>query len=68
MYNTNIGIGINNYNLTALKAIRNFSDDKGWAKVRIALAKGKKIHDKRETIKDRENKRQLDRVKKGFRR
>ena len=45
-----------------------FITDKGWAKVRIALAKGKKIHDKRETIKDRENKRQLDRVKKGFRR
>jgi SsrA-binding protein len=45
-----------------------FVSKKGWAKVRIALAKGKKIHDKRETIKDRDNKRQLDRVKKSFRR
>ena len=45
-----------------------FVSEKGWAKVRIALAKGKKIHDKRETIKDRDNKRQLDRVKKSFRR
>ena len=26
----------------------------------------KKIHDKRDTIKDRDNKRQLDRVKKSF--
>ncbi|MBL6647177.1 MAG: SsrA-binding protein, partial [Flavobacteriaceae bacterium] len=32
----------------------------------IALAKGKKIHDKRETLKDRDHKRQLDRVKKHF--
>ncbi len=45
-----------------------FLTDNGWAKVRIALAKGKKIHDKRDTIKDRENKRNLDRVKKNFRR
>ena len=45
-----------------------FLTDKGLAKVRIALGKGKKIHDKRETIKDRENKRQLDRVKKNFKR
>ena len=45
-----------------------FLSDKGFAKVRIALAKGKKIHDKRETIRDRDNKRQLDRVKKNFRR
>ena len=45
-----------------------FLSDKGLAKVRIALAKGKKIHDKRETIRDRDNKRQLDRVKKNFRR
>ena len=29
-------------------------------------AKGKKLFDKRETIKDRDNKRALDRVKKNF--
>mgnify|MGYP006109243097 CR=1 FL=1 len=38
----------------------------GLAKIEIALAKGKKLFDKRETIKDRDNKRDLDRVKKNF--
>jgi len=33
----------------------------------IALARGKKLYDKRETIKDRDNKRALDRIKKDFR-
>lgn len=37
---------------------------KGWAKLQIALARGKKNYDKREVIKDRENKRNLDRIKK----
>ena len=37
---------------------------KGWAKLSVALARGKKNYDKRETIKDRENKRNLDRIKK----
>jgi SsrA-binding protein len=44
-----------------------FITDKGYAKLVIALAKGKKLYDKRETIKDRENKRDLDRIKKAFR-
>lgn len=43
-----------------------FINDKGLAKLIIALAKGKKIYDKRETIKDRDNKRDLDRIKKNF--
>lgn len=43
-----------------------FINDKGLAKLIIALAKGKKIYDKRETIKDRDNKRNLDRIKKNF--
>ena len=43
-----------------------FINDKGFAKLRISLAKGKKLFDKRETIKDRDNKRDLDRVKKNF--
>ncbi len=34
----------------------------GKAKVLIALARGKKLFDKRESIKDRENKRTLDRI------
>lgn len=40
--------------------------EKGLAKINIALAKGKKLYDKRETMKDRDNKRDLDRIKKSF--
>lgn len=43
-----------------------FLNDRGLAKLNIALAKGKKLYDKRDTIKDRDNKRNLDRVKKSF--
>ena len=43
-----------------------FINENGLAKLEIALAKGKKIYDKRDTIKDRDTKRQLDRVKKSF--
>ena len=43
-----------------------FINEKGFAKLKIALAKGKKLFDKRETIKERENKRNLDRIKKNF--
>jgi len=43
-----------------------FIEDNGFAKMNIALAKGKKIHDKRETMKDRDNKRNLDRIKKTY--
>jgi SsrA-binding protein len=46
--------------------LRLFITDKGFAKIRIALARGKKLYDKRETIKDRDNKRDLDRIKKSF--
>ncbi|MDX1462401.1 MAG: SsrA-binding protein SmpB [Marinirhabdus sp.] len=43
-----------------------FTNDRGLAKLNIALAKGKKQYDKRETIKDRDNKRNLSRIKKAF--
>lgn len=43
-----------------------YINEKGFAKLLIALARGKKRFDKRETLKDRDNKRNLDRVKKGF--
>ncbi|TVZ50936.1 SsrA-binding protein [Dokdonia sp. Hel_I_53] len=46
--------------------LRLFTNDKGFAKLEIALAKGKKTYDKRETIKDRDNKKNLDRIKKAF--
>jgi SsrA-binding protein len=40
-----------------------YINEQGRAKVAIALGKGKKNYDKRATIKDRENKRKLDRLK-----
>ncbi len=39
----------------------------GRAKVELGLGRGKKLHDKRETIKRREADRELARVKKGVR-
>src|SRR6187431_422440 len=42
---------------------RLFINDRGLAKLEIALAKGKKMFDKRATIKDREAKRDLHRLK-----
>lgn len=42
---------------------RLFINDRGLAKMEIALAKGKKIHDKRDSIKDKDLKREFDRVK-----
>ena len=43
-----------------------FLNDRGLAKINIGLARGKKLYDKRETIKDRDNKKSLDRIKKSF--
>lgn len=42
--------------------IRLFINEKGLAKLVVAVAKGKKIYDKRESIKEREDKRQIDRA------
>ncbi|NUM50724.1 MAG: SsrA-binding protein SmpB [Flavobacteriales bacterium] len=44
--------------------LRLFINEKGLAKVEIALAKGKKLFDKRESIKAKDVNRQLDRLKK----
>jgi len=46
--------------------LRMFINEKGWAKLDIALCKGKKLHDKRQTLKDRDNKRDLSRIQKNF--
>lgn len=43
-----------------------FINDRGFAKINIALARGKKLYDKRESIKDRETTRELARIKKSF--
>lgn len=56
---------VQNTGLTIIP-LRLFINEKGYAKLDIALAKGKKLYDKRETIKDRDNKRNLDRIKKIY--
>ncbi|GAA4970902.1 SsrA-binding protein SmpB [Algibacter aquimarinus] len=56
---------VQNTGLTIIP-LRLFINEKGYAKLEIALAKGKKLYDKRETIKDRDNKRNLDRIKKIY--
>ena len=43
-----------------------FTNDRGLAKLEIALCRGKKLYDKRQTMKDRDNKRDLSRIKKNF--
>jgi SsrA-binding protein len=43
-----------------------FITNRGFAKLDIGLAKGKKLYDKRETIKNRDNKKRLDQIKKAY--
>ena len=43
-----------------------FIDDKGRAKMDIALARGKKEFDKRQTLKEKEDRREMDRVMKHY--
>lgn len=47
----------------ALIPVRLFINDRGLAKLEVGLGKGKKTHDKRETIKERDIKRELNRIK-----
>lgn len=56
---------VKNVGLTIIP-LRLYINENGYAKLDIALAKGKKLYDKRDTIKDRDNKRNLDRIKKNF--
>lgn len=49
----------------SLIPLRMFLSDKGWAKLDIALAKGKKMHDKREDLKAKDDKRDMDRAMKN---
>lgn len=46
-------------------AIKLFINQKGLAKVEIGLARGKKMHDKREDLKHKDSKREIDRLMKG---
>lgn len=43
--------------------LRLFINDRGFAKLEIALGRGKKLHDKRNAIKDRDAKRELNKLK-----
>jgi SsrA-binding protein len=45
---------------------RVFINERGFAKVEIALAKGKKEYDKRDSIKERDVKRDLERGDKDY--
>lgn len=56
---------VQNVGLTIIP-LKLFLTEKGWAKLEIALCKGKKNYDKREVIKDRDNKLDLARIKKDF--
>ncbi len=56
---------VQNTGLTIIP-LRLFINENGYAKLDIAIAKGKKLYDKRETMKDRDNKRDLARIKKNF--
>jgi SsrA-binding protein len=44
-----------------LVPLRLFFNEKNFAKIEIGLAKGKKLHDKRETIKQRDTDREIKR-------
>ena len=41
-----------------------FTNEKGFAKLEIALARGKKAYDKRESLKEKEDRRDMDRAMK----
>ncbi|MBI4930300.1 MAG: SsrA-binding protein SmpB [Bacteroidetes bacterium] len=55
-----LGDALKNKGLTIIP-LRLFINERGFAKLEIALAKGKKIHDKRETIKKRDSDREIRR-------
>ena len=56
---------IKNKGLTIVPT-RLFISSNGWAKMNIAVAKGKKIYDKREDLKTKDIKREIDRSLKNF--
>ena len=55
------------YKITMQNAVvKLFTNEKGMAKLEIGLCKGKKTYDKRESLKEQDTKRDLDRIKKSF--
>lgn len=43
---------------------RMFLNERGYIKLEIAVAKGKKVYDKRHSIKEKDNKKEMDRINK----
>ena len=43
-----------------------FTNEKGLAKLEIALCRGKKTYDKRESLKEQDTRRDIDRIKKAY--
>lgn len=56
---------VQNKGLTIIP-LKLFTNEKGIAKLDIGLCRGKKNYDKRETMKERDTKRDIDRIKKEF--
>lgn len=59
--------GVQSKGLTIIP-LKLFTNEKGMAKLDIGLCRGKKTYDKRETLKEQDTKRDLDRIKKEFKR
>ena len=55
-----LALALNNKGLTIIP-LKLFLNERGFAKLEIALAKGKKIHDRRDTIKKRDVEREIRR-------
>lgn len=49
-----------------LVPLKVYINDRGFVKIDIGLAKGKKTHDKRESLKAKDSKREIDRVMKRY--
>ncbi len=49
-----------------LVPLKVFLSDRGFIKIDVGLAKGKKTHDKRDSIKAKDSKREMDRAMKGY--
>ena len=47
-----------------LVPLKLYLSEKGWAKIDIACAQGKKTYDKRNDLKEKDDKRDMDRIKK----
>lgn len=45
-----------------LVPLKLFLSEKGWAKLEIACAQGKKLHDKRQDLKEKDDRRDMDRA------